>query len=99
MVDENNRLDREEMFWLAIMRLNRLLKRKEIDKTWTIGRVRVRFNWRSASNLWGRFGGGWNWKFGFQIGGRTVIFNLLVCSVTISLVPRERRQAAHDEEG
>jgi hypothetical protein len=41
------------------------------------------YNRRSKDNLWGRFGGGWNWELGFQAGGRTVIVNLLVASVRI----------------
>lgn len=33
----------------------------------------------------GRFGGGWNWKVGFQIGGRTLIISLLIGSIRIEL--------------
>lgn len=35
------------------------------------------------SKGWGRFGGGWQYKLGFQIGGTTVILNLLVATLSI----------------
>lgn len=31
----------------------------------------------SKADLFGRFGGGWNWNLGFQAGGSTLIINLL----------------------
>lgn len=37
-----------------------------------------------ANKAWGRFGGGWQWKLGFQAGGKTVIFNLLVGKLKIT---------------
>lgn len=33
--------------------------------------------------LFGRFGGGWNWKLGFQAGGKTLIISLLVFSIRV----------------
>ena len=38
------------------------------------------------SEIWGRFGGGWQWKVGFQAskGFRDVLFNLLVTEIQIS---------------
>jgi len=42
-------------------------------------------SYRSKENLWGRFGGGWNWKLGFQAGGSTVIISLLVCEIRICI--------------
>lgn len=53
-------------------------------KTFYLGRVRMNFSWRSRKNPFGRFGGGWNWKLGFQAGGRTIIFSLLVCELSFS---------------
>jgi len=41
----------------------------------------VSFHYNKSNNLWGRFGGGWNWKFGFQIGGNTLIISLLICEI------------------
>lgn len=38
---------------------------------------------RSSKSLMGRFGGGWNWKFGFQAGGSTIIISLLVMDLRI----------------
>jgi len=48
-----------------------------------IGRLHVSMLHRSRKQWMGRFGGGWNWNLGFQAGGRTVIFNLLVFSIRV----------------
>ncbi len=74
-----------EVFWVQWMRLLKKECKKEIKKSWQIGRLAVAFRWGSRTNLMGRFGGGWNWELGFQLGGTTIIFNLLVCSVRVSL--------------
>lgn len=55
-----------------------------IDKRLQIGRLRVRFEWRSTRNIWGRFGGGWNWALGLLAGDSTLIVHLLVCSLIFS---------------
>jgi hypothetical protein len=77
-----------EAFWVNVMRLVRAEKKQEIRKKWQLGRLAVMFSWRSRRNLMGRFGGGWNWCLGFDAGGRTIIFNLLVCSIRIELKSR-----------
>lgn len=48
------------------------------------GRWKVRVSWRRKDGLMGRFGGGWNWRLGVQVGGTTVLVNLLVMSVAVS---------------
>lgn len=54
--------------------------------------MKVTVDHRPADALMGRFGGGWQWKLGFQAsrGFRTVIVNLLVFSVRIERHPRAR---------
>ncbi len=69
---------------LAMVRLNQMLPKREIRKTFHLGRWRLTYQWRSAHNLWGRFGGGWQWKLGIQAGHSTVIISLLVCSLSLS---------------
>lgn len=59
-----------------------------IKKVWRIGRLKIGFYWRTSDGLWGRFGGGWNWKLGFQAGCGTVIIALLVAELILSF---ERR--------
>ena len=78
-------LSTTELLYLWIMRYNRLADRIEIEKTWRIGRLGITFNWRSKKNLMGRFGGGWIWCVGIQVGSSTVIINLLVCSLRIEI--------------
>lgn len=49
-------------------------------------RYRVRYRRRDTRGTMGRFGGGWNWKVGAQLGGSTLLLSLLVAEVTISRV-------------
>lgn len=80
-MSDNDGLTDNERGWLSIMRLNAVTPHIEIRKTWAIGRLAITFNWRSRRNLWGRFGGGWNWKLGVEIGSTTVMVYLLICSL------------------
>lgn len=42
-----------------------------------------RYGWRGTDGM-GRFGGGWNWNLGIQIGGKTILLSLLFGTITIS---------------
>lgn len=53
----------------------------EVVKKVKIKRLEITYHWRSKKNLWGRFGGGWNWNIGIQISGRTMIINVLIFSL------------------
>jgi len=75
---------------LAICALNKIKKRIEWKRELRIGRFRCVVSWRSSRNLWGRFGGGWDWKFGFCAGGRTLIIDLLVFSVRLEMCNAKR---------
>lgn len=55
-----------------------------LDKRWHLGRFRLRIHWRRSDGLMGRFGGGWNWRLGVQVGGTTVLFALVVLTVSIA---------------
>lgn len=55
----------------------------EFQKTIILGNRKITFEKRSKKNIWGRFGGGWNIKFGFQIGGSSVVINLFVMYIKI----------------
>lgn len=74
----------EEQAIIEIVRLNKASPKKEIRRELRIGQWRLVYSRRSKENLWGRFGGGWNWKVGVQAGGSTVIIDLLVASVRIA---------------
>jgi hypothetical protein len=78
-------LTTEEKLIVEVCRVNKRVSRKEIYKKWVIGKLHIAFNWQSKKNFWGRFGGGWNWNLGFQAGGNTIIFNLLICSLSFYL--------------
>lgn len=58
---------------------------KRIRKETKICRLRVVFDFVSKDCVMGRFGGGWDWEVGFQVGGRTILFNLLVFSLRIEV--------------
>lgn len=68
---------------LSIVALNKLWPKEEIIKKWFLLGLTIKFRWRSKNNLWGRFGGGWNWAFGFQASGKTIHLMLLICTLTI----------------
>jgi len=63
---------------------------RKIDKTWRVGRhFSVRLSYRGSDGWMGRFGGGWDWKAGFQTSspsayGWAVLFSLLVAELTIN---------------
>lgn len=66
---------------LSIVHLNKLLKVSEIKKKVDLGWLEVEFHRRSRKNLWGRFGGCWNWELGFQASSTTLIVNCLIFSL------------------
>lgn len=53
------------------------------SRSWNVQGRKVTFGHRTPDEPMGRFGGGWQWSLGFEAGGNTIIFNLLVCSVRI----------------
>ena len=53
-----------------------------------IGPLVVSGEQRRRKSLMGRFGGGWNWELGFQLGSTTLIVNLLVCMFRFSWDPK-----------
>lgn len=55
----------------------------EICESWQLGSWIVTLSKRATDGLMGRFGGGWNWKLGFQAGGNTVIISLLIAELRI----------------
>lgn len=44
---------------------------------------------RDRKSVWGRFGGGWNWKVGFQLGGSTLVVSILLIEARISIRKKE----------
>ena len=47
--------------------------------------MKISLHYNKANSLLGRFGGGWNWKLGFQIGYKTLLISLLICEIRIEL--------------
>lgn len=60
-----------------------------VDRRFEVGRLSVRYSRRSSRGYMGRFGGGWNWKVGVQVGSTTVILSLLVAEVTFRIKKKE----------
>lgn len=73
-----NIINNEEKAIIDIVRINKQIKKTEIIKRWNLKYFTIKFEWRSRKNLWGRFGGGWNWHLGFQSSGSTLILFILV---------------------
>ena len=59
---------------------------KEWDKAAIIGKIKINSKHSNPNNLFGRFGGGWNWMLGFRVGGSTVILHFLVFDIRITKV-------------
>ena len=68
---------------LSMVALNKLWPKEEIRREWNIGKLSIEFCWRSSKNLWGRFGGGWNWKLGFAASGSTILLHILIFTIMI----------------
>jgi len=79
---------------ISIVKVNRSLSARQIIKRWRIGRLSFAFSWRSKHSPSGRFGGGWNWKLGLQLGGSTLILSLLTFELT-ARINRDKARAAH----
>lgn len=47
--------------------------------------IKVEIAQRSKDSPMGRFGGGWNWELGVQVGEGDFILNLLVLSIRITV--------------
>lgn len=58
----------------------------EYKKKFKIGKLEVSACYRPKhKNLLGRFGGGFNWNLGFEIGSRCMIVYLLICYIRFDL--------------
>lgn len=73
-------------FTTKINGVNYILRKKSNFFFWTIG-----IEWKSAHNTYGRFGSGWNWVVGLQIGKTAIILNLLVLSIYICKKIEEKK--------
>lgn len=74
---------------LSIIKLNSLFPIEGIIKKIKIKNLDIVFEWRKKNNLWGRFGGGWNWKFGFMAAGNTIIISIVVFSIRFDFNKKE----------
>jgi len=79
-------LTNEEWGIISIVRLNKEQEVIQVKRSFKIGRFKITYNRRSKKNLWGRFGGGWNWEAGFQLGSSTLIINLFIASIRIDKI-------------
>lgn len=50
--------------------------------------IQITIEQRKKNSWMGRFGGGWNWEFGLQVGGSDLIINLLVLSIKFHIGDR-----------
>lgn len=86
MESSPDKITPQERAIIDVVRLNKATPRLEVKRNWRCGRWKFSYSRRSSKNIWGRFGGGWNWKLGMDIGGSCVILNLLVSSLRIERV-------------
>lgn len=50
----------------------------------TYKRLEIKHDIMKKDKIFGRFGGGWNWKVGIQVGGSCMIISWLVGSTRIT---------------
>jgi hypothetical protein len=55
------------------------------EKKWQWGRLKFSYEHRSSKEFWGRFGGGWQYKIGVDIGSSTVLIHLVVSTLRIDV--------------
>ncbi len=68
------------------------------QKNYKIGHLKIildRWGKNHGHGWLGRFGGGWRWKLGLDIGGTTIILNLIWGTVRISW---EKKKEKNDED-
>lgn len=53
------------------------------EKRFEIGKWKIKASMRSKNGWMGRFGGGWQVKFGFQLGSSTLLISLFVMEIAI----------------
>ena len=69
-----------------------------IDKRWYVWCFEIRIVWCRNDGIMGRFGEGWNWRLGFQAGGETIVFHLLVLTISLSWLKRKTHEEKDKEE-
>ena len=63
------------------------------EKVLEVGRLRIKATMRDGKGLMGRFGGGWQWKLGIQVGSwRGFIISLFVMEIRVTF-----RRKDHDD--
>lgn len=75
-----------------------IIRRKLNTKRFKMGPIIITIHWGDKRSAWGRFGGGWNWKMGFQIGGTSCILNLLVLSIRLSIYEWSMRRKSNENK-
>ncbi|MCP3682017.1 MAG: hypothetical protein GY861_04935 [bacterium] len=81
---------KDEILVLAMLKINELFPvRYLLNRSFFCFGYKVTFKYRAKNNLWGRFGGGWNWELGFQAGGSSLAINLLLMSISFHKKPKE----------
>ena len=79
-----------ENFYIGIIRYN---QSNPIDYVYRWGvvlfrQIKIEIEQRSKKSLWGRFGGGWNWQLGFEVGRTSILIHYLVGTVRIKRLKR-----------
>lgn len=55
-------------------------------------KLNIIFYWRSKYRPWGRFGGGWNFNLGIEIGSSTIILNLIWFFIRFNIERKPKKQ-------
>lgn len=60
-----------------------------IDRTWTLGRLQMRFRMSAGNGAMGRLGGGWAWKLGAMGSRNEIVIEVLVFSIRFTILPKK----------
>ncbi|KKN81375.1 hypothetical protein LCGC14_0319880 [marine sediment metagenome] len=71
-------------FAAAMVEHNEAHPQRSSERHWSMAGFEFNYERRDPKHHWGRFGGGWDYRLGIDVGGSTVIVNLLVASVQIT---------------
>lgn len=85
------KLSQQEQGAVAVIRILKEEKKPwELKGSKTFGRLKFSWRFRSGKCLMGRFGGGWNYELGFQLGGSTILIMLLLGTISFTWLDKTR---------
>jgi len=61
------------------------------QSNYIFNKISIGFYIGNKNKLIGRFGDGWNWKFGFRISENIIVFSLLIMEIVIFILKNNKK--------